>query len=177
MSALTISSILIIVCSRWNSNLPYKFMCLQAIGETWFVPKNEIVKPIDAPSVDILLSTLVLIAEAMVGTSITLLIKGTVISGDLIPAKVYLQTLKDNLKNSHQEIQVPDEIYKSFDLVFETFEKSLPKNAEEALNKQIGVLHLKNVQFKNDDVWSNEPSDVIRVKLNSVDGFIWGRVK
>ena len=118
-------------------------MCLQAIGETWFVPKNEIVKPIDAPSVDILLSTLVLIAEAMVGTSITLLIKGTVISGDLIPAKVYLQTLKDNLKNSHQEIQVPDEIYKSFDLVFETFEKSLPKNAEEALNKQIGVLHLK----------------------------------
>lgn len=146
-------------------------------GNTWFVPRNQIINTEESPTDDIVLSTIATIAEAGIGTSITLFIGGTIVEGDLIPAKEYFKGIKEKIKISPQKVELPEEIYKMFDLVFESFEKKLPQTVEQVLEKKIVAIHIKNITCKSAGISNNQsnPEEVMRIKLNAIDGFIWGR--
>jgi hypothetical protein len=129
----------------------------------------------DSTPIDLMLSTLIRLAEAGFSTNITLFVKGNIISGDLISTKEYVRILEEELRNSHQINRESDNVYKIFDLLFDQVGNVFSENIQEASDKPIMVLHINNARYKSGDTWSNKLNNVIRVNLNSVDGFFWGK--
>lgn len=144
-------------------------------GKTWFVPRSEILRN-EIPAIDDrLLAMLATIAEAGVGLSITLIVGGAFISGELIPMKKYLEMVQANLKRDAKGENAPEFIEKLFDPMFDSLLKTQPKNLTEAVDKQINYLHIAKSEVWASGQQSNGDENPLRIKLSAVDGFMWGR--
>lgn len=145
-------------------------------GKTWFVPKNQIIQELGSSLDDKLLTWLVNFAEGGIGIDVTLLAGGTFIAGQLISAKEYLERMNSAIKNVPQQNDNTQKAIQAFDLLLTTLTKNLPPQ-EEFLSTPINAVHLDNVS-----IWNNSTpptplkGSLIRIKLNAVDGFMWGRL-
>ncbi len=144
-------------------------------GKTWFIPRNQVVSEQDSPADDRILSLIATFAEAGVGTGITLFMGGSLVIGNLIPTKAYLERLKIKLKTSPQKESIPEKVFESFDFLFDSMMKNLPKDTKEVMDKQISAIHLDKVEYQVGGIWQSPPDTVMRIKLNAIDGFMWGR--
>lgn len=145
-------------------------------GNVWYVPKSEIIKSDKIISKDILLAILGSLAEAGVETGVTLLVGGKFITGNLISEKRYLDEVSDLLKGAVEDKKIPDDIEKMFKKIFESSGMNKKLSQREALEKPIHFLHLNKVKIRENNELSDVNRGLIRIKLHSVDGFIWGNM-
>ena len=143
-------------------------------GNTWYVPRSEVIKSDEPTSRDTLLAILATLAEVGVEVGITLFVSGSLVTGQLVSKKRYFERVKSSLNRAAQLNTASVEIVTMFNKIFESAGSDKQKNIQEALEDPIHYLHLVKVHIKQNDAWMNIGEEGLRLKISAVDGFIWG---
>jgi hypothetical protein len=138
------------------------------------------------PPIDTILQFLVALANSGgFSTAVTLSIKGTIITGDLVGFKQYMNSIALKLRNpdsvTSPQIRSPpepgdeDDVRRSLETIasgLDTIQTEMEKRTELPV-----MIHLKNVEIIGPIGKIILPSDVIwRGQLHTIDGFVLGKM-
>lgn len=142
---------------------------------SWFVPRDEIlIKPIDGGGLkDDALILMVIFAEAAnTGVNVTLYTNGLVIEGLLISTNKYIEHMKKhtNVSLGFEDTEMQQMINSSLEVYYD---KILKKNDNESFK----YVHLEQVLVKQAGGDYEPQGALLRLKIDSVDGFQLGTTK
>jgi hypothetical protein len=148
-------------------------------GKTWFVPESEIVKR--AGSVDdTILQNFALAAHMHMTFPVTVMVKGAVISGNLISMERFgeltLETMEQGVvvdqAGTRPDKETLDSFSKAFKLVLGA-PPARPKKDEDQI-RRFNFLHLDKVALQMGSSFSPLKPAALRIRIDSVDGFWYG---
>lgn len=117
--------------------------------------------------------------ETGIGSSLTIIVNGAVITGELIKSDLYydlmIKLYESVDKDSYNPNSTPQmrQIFENFRQEYIDLLKQL-KNASSNDNCSKECIHLKNVKIRNTGTFTPAGAEVWRGKISSIDGFSIG---
>jgi len=143
-------------------------------GKAWFVPSDELVQ-LPHLQQDLVLRTLVSMAEAGMQFPMTFLVKGNYIAGVVVGRKEYYKELREavfmGLENGNVKEFFDEDLMGK---VKNTLNDVLFNEGEKATKARTRNIHLKNCMLLQGGNRVKVAGGLYRIRINSIDGFSYG---
>jgi hypothetical protein len=132
-------------------------------------------KKMDSGKIDPMLFKIAQLAEVDFPFGLTLFLNGVMLSGDTISTKEYAEILQRSFTKvaSYEEVPENSKIHEVFMMFYDQVKNNFSGALGEMRESPVPILHLKDIRYRVGDTWSEVVDTVVRVKLDSVDGFTW----